>query len=99
MFFIVLEMYDFGIITLFYSNLTFFINLAIFHFSGLGLDDLGSSHQHHHHHHAAGQGRQEKVDLLEAVGLFGNIGNFSVRHQGNLSRGIVNCSGASRPVV
>lgn len=54
--------------------------------AGLGLDDLGSSHQHHHHHHAAGQGRQEKVDLLEAVGLFGNIGNFSVRHQGVVLR-------------
>ena len=68
------------------GNLITITDLTILIFSGLGLDDLGTGHHHHQHSHAAGHFQAEKFDLLEAVGLFGNIGNFSVRHHGVVLR-------------
>ena len=63
-------------------------------FSGLAnerLTDYGGFENSHSHHTSQMTSHfyepiSEKIDLLKAVGLFGNIGNFSVRHHGVVLR-------------
>ena len=51
-------------------------------FFSLIADLNGGAADHNHHLPLEAVVEQESMDLLEATGLFGNLGNYSIHHQG-----------------